>query len=201
VHGYDAGGNYVAAHDVPFAGTGNWVFVTETFTASPNEVSAQIQGTSSQVGTFWFDDLSLTPSNNVITNGGFEVGSAGWTLAPQVSIDTNPADAHSGNNSAQLVSTGPWQVIRQAFAVTPGKAYTFTGWGRSNIVGGYLIVRGYDAAGNAVASLDLPVAGTGSWVSVTGIHIAASNEVSVQVQATSSISGTFWFDDLSLTAS
>src|SRR5437868_13282971 len=55
----------------------------------------------------------LSPTTNLITNGGFELGGAAWSLAAQATIDPNPAEAHSGSNSLQLVATAPWQVARQ----------------------------------------------------------------------------------------
>jgi hypothetical protein len=201
VRGYDTNGNPVTSLDLPFPGTGSWVSVAGVHVTTANEVTVQVQGTSATSGTFWFDDVSLSPTSNLITNGGFEAGSLSWSLAPQASIDTNPVDAHSGNKSAQLVATGPWQVVRQTFSVSPGQAYAFSAWGRSSSNGGYFIVRGYDTNGNPVASLDLPFPGTGSWVSVAGVHVAAANEVTVQIQGTSANGGTFWFDDFSLSRS
>src|SRR2546429_9389798 len=63
------------------------------------------------------------------TNAGFEGGSSSWYLAPQASIDTAPADAHTGNASLQLVATGPWQGTWQAVAVTAGPPLTVPGGG------------------------------------------------------------------------
>src|SRR2546430_7481519 len=66
-----------------------------------------------------------------MTNAGFESGSSSWYLAPQASIDTAPADAHTGNGSLQLVATGPWQGTWQAVAVTAGQPYTIPGGERA----------------------------------------------------------------------
>src|SRR2546429_4794310 len=79
------------------------------------------------------------------TNAGFESGSSSWYLAPQASIDTAPADAHTGNASLQLVATGPWQGTWQSVAVTAGKSYAIAGWGRSAIRGRFLTAASYGA--------------------------------------------------------
>ena len=55
------------------------------------------------------DDIYLTPTNDLLANGSFELGGTGWNLAAQASLDTNAADAHSGNTSLKLVATAGWQ--------------------------------------------------------------------------------------------
>ncbi len=161
-------------------------------------VSLTVYADSSAAGTFSFDDLSLTPTTNLLSNGGFELGLAGWNAASQATIDPNPASAHSGNNALQLVATGPWQTTWQTVAVSPGQLYSFSAFGRSGSSGGLFVLEGHDASGAVVSALGLPFAGSGSWVGVATSYKAAASVVSLTVYADSSAAGTFSFDDLSL---
>src|SRR5207302_1717602 len=150
-------------------------------------------------GTFWFDDASLTPTTNLLTNGGFEAQSAGWNMAPQATIDSNPTDAHSGNNSLQLVATGPYQLTGQTIAVAPGQSYGFSAFGRSSSNGGLWVLESHDASGAVLSLLNLPFAASGNWVGVATTYKPAANVVSVVIYADNTAAGTFWFDDASLT--
>jgi hypothetical protein len=147
-------------------------------------------------------DASFTTaaaSVNLMTNAGFESGTTSWYLAPQAAIDTNPADAHTGSGSLQLVATGPWQGTWQAVAVTSGQAYTIAGWERSAISGGYLTVASYDANWAFLGTnTDLIYPGTGSWTSMSTNYVAPAGAAWAEIGVRSSRSGTFWFDDLSL---
>src|SRR5207248_1160222 len=101
----DANWNQVGPHiDFSFSGSGVWAIAMGNYLPPSNAVRVALIPQSSGPGTFWFDDISLTPTSNLVTNGGFEAGAAGWSLSGQASIDGNPADAHSGNNSLQLVA-------------------------------------------------------------------------------------------------
>jgi hypothetical protein len=197
---YDVAGNPTGAHrDITFSATGNWLMTTGTYLAPANAVRVDLGVMGSASGTYWFDDFSLTPTSQFIANGGFEAGPPGWQLAPQASIDTNPADAHSGNNSLQLVTTGASQGTWQTIPVNPGQVYTFSGWGRSASVGGAFTLISYDANGNQVGPhTDVSFAGTGSWVLSSCTYIAPPMTARVDVAPWSYASGTFWFDDLTL---
>src|SRR5207237_686511 len=132
--------------------------------------------------------------------GGFELGAAGWSLAPQANIDPNVTNAHLGNDSLKLVATGPWQGTWQYAAVTAGQSYNVTAWGRSTSSGGYITLASFDSNGTEVgAHFDLIFGGTGSWTSMAGTYIAPPGAVRLAVVPQSSGSGTYWFDDLSLT--
>jgi hypothetical protein len=138
---------------------------------------------------------------NLMTNAGFESGSSSWYLAPQAAIDTNPADAHTGIGSLQLLATGPWQGTWQAVAVTAGQAYTISGWERSAISGGYVTVASYNANWVLLGTnTDLIFPGTGSWTSMSTTYVAPAGAAWVEIGVRSSRSGTFWFDDLSLSS-
>jgi hypothetical protein len=145
------------------------------------------------------DGIFVTRTN-LLGNGGFEAGSQSWGLAAQASIDTTPADAHSGNNSLLLTATGPWQATSSAsLAITAGKTYSFNGWGRASSGTGYFSLFSYDASGNQIASNYLPFAGAGSWVNVIATYNAPSNAVAFRLALQNANSGSFGFDDATLT--
>jgi hypothetical protein len=195
----DASGAVLSDLPLSFAANGSWSGVATTYKPAANVVSVTVFADNTAAGTFWFDDASLTPTTNLIINGGFEAGSVGWTMAPQASIDTNPADAHSGNNSLQLVATGPYQLTGQTISVTPGQSYSFTAFGRSSNAGGLWVLESRDASGAVLSDLPLSFAANGSWSGVATAYKPAANVVFVTVYADNTATGTFWFDDASLT--
>jgi hypothetical protein len=181
-------GSNVRSHSVTLNGLSN--NTSYHFKASSTDLFGQ---TSASV------DSAFTTFTNLLTNGGFEAGSAGWSMAPQASIDTIAADAHSGNNSLQLVATGPYQLTGQAVSVISGQIYSFSAFGRSSNAGGMWVLQSRDASGAVLSDLDLPFAGNGSWIGVATTYKPAANVVSVIVYVDNFAAGTFWFDDASLT--
>src|SRR2546430_162243 len=109
--------------------------------------------------------ISVTaPGPEAIANRGFEGGAAGWSLNPHASIDTNPANAHGGNNSLKLVATAAWQGTSQVVPVTPGETYAISGWARSITAGAFITLIGRDAGGNELGEhTDLIFPGGDTW--------------------------------------
>jgi hypothetical protein len=137
---------------------------------------------------------------NLVLNPGFESGSANWQTNASATIDTNPADAHSGNNSLQLLALLAWQGTWQNVAVTPGKSYTFSGWERSTSSSGYITLASYDANWAQIGpSQSLVFAGNGSWTFLSGTYVPPTGTVNVGIGLQNDSAGTYWFDDISLT--
>jgi hypothetical protein len=197
---YDANWNEVGPHiNLGFAGTGNWTGVAFNYKPPPGSTRVVVEATTSTTGTFWFDDVALTPTTNLLINGSFETGDVGWNLSSQASIDTTPAAAHSGNNSLRLVANSPWQQSWQVVAVSSSQTYSFTGWGRSTSAGGDFALVSYDANWNEVGPhINLGFAGTGTWVAVTAAYQPPPGATQVVVEATTAGVGTFWYDDVTL---
>lgn len=69
-------------------------------------------------------------SANLLTNGGFEDGTEGWTASSVATFVTVTDPVSSGNWAASLYKSGTigeiW--IRQDVSVLPSAAYTLTGW-------------------------------------------------------------------------
>src|SRR5207245_34644 len=53
------------------------------------------------------------PLTDLVMNRGFESGALAWSLWPQASIDTDPANAHTGTSYLKLVATAAWQSAGQ----------------------------------------------------------------------------------------
>src|SRR6202011_1269368 len=139
-----------------FAASSGWSFQTATYLVPAGTMKIVVVPQNSAAGTFWFDDLTLSVTSNLVSNPGFEAGAAGWTLAPQATIDTNPADAHAGNNSLKLIATAGWQGSAQYIPVTAGQTLTFSGWSKAAANSAYLTLGSYDINRNSVGrNLDL----------------------------------------------
>jgi hypothetical protein len=99
-----------------------------------------------------------------------------------------------------LTATGAWQATSSApLAIIGGKSYSFNGWGRASSGTGYFSLFSYDASGNQIATSYLSFAGAGSWVNVTATYTAPPNAVTFRLALQNANSGTFGFDDLTLT--
>jgi hypothetical protein len=58
----------------------------------------------------------------------------------------------------------------------------------------------YDTTGLRLGYTHLPFGGTGAWLPVTFTYVAPASAVRVSIAAQSTLAGTFWFDDIGLTA-
>jgi len=146
--------------------------------------------------------FQTSSAQNLVLNPGFESGSAYWQLDASSSIDTNPANAHTGNNSLKLNALLAWQGSAQYVSVTPGLSYTYGGWERgtsSTASSGYITLASYDANWVQLGSTSLTFASTGTWSSLTGTYVPPAGTVRVGIYLQNDGAGTFWFDDLSLT--
>jgi phosphodiesterase/alkaline phosphatase D-like protein len=186
------GAGNVTGHSVALSG----LSASTTYHYRVTSTDTYAQSASSPDATF------TTPSAapNLVANPGFESGATGWSLDPPAAIDTTAANAHSGTHSLKIATTTPWQGAWANVAVTPGNTYTFGGWERSATGGGYLSVFSFSASW---AQLDqgtnLVFPGTGAWTSLSGTYVPVAGTAWAIVGAQSSVAGTFWFDDISVT--
>jgi purple acid phosphatase-like protein len=166
-----------------------------TYHFKVTSVDVYNQSDSSQDATF-----ATTPTSaNLLANPGFESGATGWTLPAQASIDGTVA--RSGTSSLKLVATGPSQLTWQWLNATPGQSYTISGWERSTTSGGYLSMYSYDGSWTPldVDGKNLIFSASGTFTQLSGTYVPPAGAVYVIVGLQSDKSGTFWFDDLSLT--
>jgi len=138
-------------------------------------------------------------STNLIGDPGFESAGAGWAIAPQAAIDGTAANAHSGTRSLKLVANGAWQATTQALTIGPGQTLQVSGWERSTTSGGYFTLISTDAAGTWLTFINLIFPGTGSWTSLSQTYVTPPGTTQVLIGLQSSVPGTFWFDDLTVT--
>jgi hypothetical protein len=197
---FDSNGVVVGRYfDLVFDGTGAWEPAAGIYSVPSEAVRVDVHLQSERAGLFWFDDVRFEPTDEVISNGDFELGSAGWTLPKQVSVNSNSANVHSGTSCLVLHADGPWEGARQSPQVVEGTSYTLRGWGRSTIDGGRLSIVSFGSDGKVVGAIfDMPFAGTGHWVSFTGTYKAPPDAVRIDLFLQSSTAGVFWFDDVSM---
>jgi len=139
------------------------------------------------------------PLTELVMNRGFESGAFAWSLWPQASIDTDPANAHTGTSYLKLVATAAWQSAAQVIPVVAGQTYAVSGWARSTTKNGaYLTLISVGANDVDLGHTDFIFPATGSWVQRSGTYVPPAGTVAVWLGVQSSVSGTFWFDDLSL---
>jgi len=71
--------------------------------------------------------------SNLLSNGGFEEGLAGWTPDPQHSLVADKAAAHSGNAclTGEVTSPNKALTLRRTVAVKAGNLYLFGIWARA----------------------------------------------------------------------
>lgn len=122
-------------------------------------------------------------------------------MDPGATVDTAAANARTGSGSLKLVATAAWQGTSQFVPVTAGRTYSISGWARSTSGLAYITLISFNASFVELGvHTDLILAGTGSWRSSSASYVPPTGATQVWVGMQSSGSGTFWFEDLSLTA-
>ncbi|HUI74381.1 MAG TPA: tetratricopeptide repeat protein [Candidatus Acidoferrum sp.] len=198
---------------------------------SPKEIAplanALLQrGRAEDVELLWQQAVSLMdnppsdPSGSVIWDGSFESGITGDGLAWQISPARNgvlatldTAQAHSGKQSLRLMFTGDDNIEYTGpchFAVvTPGSAYLFSAWIRTEALttneGVRFRILSFTPSGNQTAETP-DVHGSEPWTDITLPWAAPQGASIVQVCIVRKISGspdgdiqgTAWVDDVSL---
>src|SRR5262252_6926947 len=136
---YDALGNAVAVYPASAntATIGSWQSVTVTFTPTSSEVfggvycqiNSQFSSTAQGQVTAYFDDISVVQGAgpNLVVNGNFEAGIAGWTPS-DYSIVTAPV--HGGTSALQISTTEAGVGAANATTITliPGVPVSMSAW-------------------------------------------------------------------------
>jgi hypothetical protein len=140
---------------------------------------------------------------NLLTNGGFEDGTTGWSPAPQHALMTERGEAHSGEACLSGEVTGPNQalILRRSVPVKPGNRYQFEIWakatGRTKLV---LWIEGPGAQKRRMGAAweNLPR----QWRRfTTPLSVAETGTLELQIVAPSSHGappGRIWLDDVAL---
>ncbi len=141
--------------------------------------------------------LALSPTasaadTDLVTNGGFESGTSGWSCsAGSGSAVTTPT--HGGGSALKAVPAGSDNArCAQTVRVKPGSAYTLSGWVR----GGYVYL---GASGTGTTDVSTWTASAGDWQKLTTSFRTGPSTTSVEIY-THGWYGTpaYYADDLSL---
>lgn len=138
---------------------------------------------------------SAAPEGNLLTNGDFEDGVAGWPASSVLSSCTE--DKHSGNAALKFVDNngnagGPY--FQQVVAVEAGKTYKLSAWVKVlEGTNGYFGVYGI---GNANKQQPFGEAGDWKQVEMTVTVPADKTEAKIEIGANSGSAVTYLLDDM-----
>ncbi|HUT36616.1 MAG TPA: CehA/McbA family metallohydrolase [Planctomycetota bacterium] len=150
------------------------------------------------------DALAASPQpRNLIRNGGFEEGVAGWQADPQHSVVTQDGAAHSGKAclSGEVTEQQKWLRLTQSVPIRAGNLYRFEVWARAT--SGTKLVLWATQPGAAARAL------VAAWERVPArwtryevpISPAGDGKLLLEVIAPSAVNappGRLWIDDLAL---
>jgi len=204
-------------------GTTDWTYVQEIITVPDETVSIRIEGLLlddqplglNNSGTAWFDELSVMPHPELLTNGNFELGISYWgamwdsTLTPIA--DTTVY--HWGAKSIRIAGDGTTHhggFEQNVYVSSGGGTYMISGWIKTQDLAsgwsGLIQLEFLDSGGQW---LDIyyvgDVGGTNGWTYVQGTITVPSQTARIKVEGVLrdyhnsglNNSGTAWFDDLS----
>ncbi len=147
--------------------------------------------------------------NNLLSNGGFEFGLAGWTSFNALTAILDIATFHNGKASVKLsapTSGDNYLASAKNVPVNPSTEYIYSGWVYvpQAISGGatYLRAIEWDASGNVVKDIPSPptppISVNSGWQHV--IYAWTTQPTTTQLQLRLDIYGvgTAWWDDLTL---
>lgn len=151
----------------------------------------------------------LNLNANIVTNPGFENGTATWSVE---TARITSAEAHSGKNSLEYTNTNPdsYKLIRQGVQSKPGQVLHFSAWVKGKdintknlwaVKGAGIMLQGYNAKGTLVStSTPFTLTGTFDWKQVEGIYMVPNDvsKVMVCLYFRQKTFGTAWFDDISV---
>jgi hypothetical protein len=164
-------------------------------------------------------DFAPSIFHDVLPNGGFEDGMAGWTIADATPGPTPgsillDSSAHSGNLSMHFVGSATAMdvaITGRRVAIRPGSQIRISAWGKgTNIVPGgcawstlYLAGRTYDKDGNGTGDkIDLGwPTGTFSWTQATNTATVSATAAYFQIDRVGMLCnsvGDGWLDDVRL---
>jgi hypothetical protein len=140
--------------------------------------------------------VTAVAAGNIGADGGFELGTAGWTTS-NANLTQAGAAAHSGTYGGLLTSlaNNAFYFFTARFAVTGGANYTFSHWMRlaaGTPTAEWMFVNWYNAGGTNVGSTTTPQFNpTAAWFNQTMTAAAPATAVTAQffIQATAAAGG------------
>jgi hypothetical protein len=136
---------------------GNWTQLAGNLTipagCTPTDVAIFFEGTDPAFDVYVDDVKVLPPGNDLVTDGGFETGAAGWSSWNGATLATSNAQAHTGSQS--LHATNRPDANQFAVYSLTGKAQTNTTYS----VSAWVLING---SGNGTVRLASKVACAGA---------------------------------------
>ncbi len=105
---------------------------------TPTDVAIFFEGTDPSVDVYLDDVKVIPPDNNLVVDGGFESGTAGWSSWIGSSLATSTAQAHGGSQSMQATgrtSDGQFAVYSLTGKAKTATTYTVSAWALINGTG------------------------------------------------------------------
>jgi peptidoglycan/xylan/chitin deacetylase (PgdA/CDA1 family) len=215
----DASGNISYQYMQSVAPTADWTQLTTEFTVPENITKVTVLHIVAEAGTLQLDDFSLIEkvalpaptSGNFIANPSVETGNgttpANWTAnkwGTNNAVSTYADGGHDDTKSLMInmsaYTDGDAKWMHDAIAVTGNKAYTYTGFYKSNVET-ELDLQYTDAEGNVTYAYGQSVPASNDWAQTTLNFTTPANAVKVVVMHVIAQNGTLQTDEFSLTES
>ena len=171
-------------------------------------------GTLITMASLLIDAASVAAETNLLTNPGFENGTAGWSVNySTATFEVVTTTIHSGSYAAALTSnsTSTKSISQMITGIVPGNRYSFSGYGYvadANVQKMYLRLAWYstaDCSGEQLSTTDSnSITTPGSYQQlIASAKIAPASALCARIRASldpvSGVPATAYFDDLTLT--
>ncbi|REE69589.1 uncharacterized protein DUF4185 [Paenibacillus taihuensis] len=188
-----------------FTSLGTYTQLTVNFNSGNNSF-AEIYCGLWATADMWIqmDDVSLTKTNNAVSQAGFENQptnslTSPWYADGNAGVDHGLGFAHSGANNSWVRNTSGWNAVKQEISVVPNTSYTLTGWVKTstNMNNGYFGARAI--GGGPVLNEVHMTTPLGSYTQQT-VTFNSGNNHSVEIYAGLWADGDTWLqaDDFSV---
>ncbi len=184
------------------SGTYDWTQVQLSFVAAATTVPI-LFAMDDPTTALWIDDVSVTATNSLIGNGGFEGGTSGWNWltsgGANASYAIDSSTSHSGGASLKLTdSTAAGANIYGTFyqnitGLTVGNTYYISAWVKGTGVGSVAQIQ---ANPDWSTRLTLP-SGTYDWTQVRLSFVAQATTAPV-LFAVQDPTSALWIDDVTV---
>ncbi len=155
---------------------------------------------------FYLDDITVSRNLNLLTNGGFEVGTEGWR-GEAANLISSTDDVCTGSAAVKVEKAGIYGYVGQKVSVVPGATYHAKAWtklGEGNNQNVYLAACHQENGQNVYTTLKMLNQSPGDWTELSGSITIPEGvteiELYLQVFATDNSNGAltqdFYVDDV-----
>lgn len=195
-----------------------WALLEGSFVTGPSTSFVQIRlmhsvpGTIG-TGTFFWDDVTLSPGDPEIRNPSFEIGTSttadGWARyqnSGSTTFSISTSTVHTGSRSVRMdvAQSGDTGVGSVRFDVLPNQGYSFSAWLKASL-GQEATLRviewGSDLSVQADKTVAVSSGTTSDWEFLEGVFMSGANTRLVELRLMHSVAGTagtgtFYWDDV-----